>query len=296
MKTSETGLPILLGAIALLGGSVMACAETSIDITVMNDDRAIPATVVIPDGAGPFAAVVMNHGHGGGRQENGGFAGIASALADRGILSIRMDFPGSGDSDVSFTEGYLSNMISDSNASLQYILDNYDVDAGRLGIFGYSMGGRIAMTIGGSEGNPYRAMGLLAPSADWGQEMMVSFLGGQDAFERLYAESGGDAGYAAFVTRWGQTQDLSRRWFDEMIASRPLDLIGAYDGAMIVVYGDRDDVVRAGVNDAVVTAYPSATAVVVPGADHGYGFYSDQPDVTTLVETTFADFFAQSLN
>ncbi|MCL4675698.1 MAG: hypothetical protein KJZ59_06680, partial [Pararhodobacter sp.] len=142
MKTSETGLPILLGAIALLGGSVMACAETSIDITVMNDDRAIPATVVIPDGAGPFAAVVMNHGHGGGRQENGGFAGIASALADRGILSIRMDFPGSGDSDVSFTEGYLSNMISDSNASLQYILDNYDVDAGRLGIFGYSMGGR----------------------------------------------------------------------------------------------------------------------------------------------------------
>ncbi|MCL4675699.1 MAG: hypothetical protein KJZ59_06685, partial [Pararhodobacter sp.] len=147
-----------------------------------------------------------------------------------------------------------------------------------------------------SEGNPYRAMGLLAPSADWGQEMMVSFLGGQDAFERLYAESGGDAGYAAFVTRWGQTQDLSRRWFDEMIASRPLDLIGAYDGAMIVVYGDRDDVVRAGVNDAVVTAYPSATAVVVPGADHGYGFYSDQPDVTTLVETTFADFFAQSLN
>ena len=286
----------MLGAGALLGTSVAAYAETSIDVTVMNGDRAVPATVVVPDGAGPFAAVVMNHGHGGGRQENGGFGGIASALADRGILTIRMDFPGSGDSQESFTEGYLSNMISDSNASLQYILDNYEVDADRLGILGYSMGGRIALTIGGSEDNPYRAMGLLAPSADWGQEMMVSFLGGQENYDRLYAESGGDNGYAVFVTQWGQTQHLSRTWFDEMIASRPLDLVGAYDGAMIVVYGDQDDVVRAGVNTAVVTAYPSATAVVVPEANHGYGFYSDQPDVTTMVETSFADFFAENLN
>ncbi|NMA99004.1 MAG: alpha/beta fold hydrolase, partial [Phyllobacteriaceae bacterium] len=176
-----------VGATAILAASTSAQAETSIDVTVMNGDRAVPATVVVPDGEGPFAAVVMNHGHGGGRQENGGFGGIASALAERGILTIRMDFPGSGDSTEPFTEGYLSNMISDSNASLQYILDNYDVDENRLGIFGYSMGGRIAITIGAAEDNPYRAMGLLAPSADWGQEMMVSFLGGQAEYDRLYA-------------------------------------------------------------------------------------------------------------
>src|SRR5690606_12672129 len=126
---------------------------------------------------------------------------------------------GSGDSKEPFTEGYLTNMISDSNASLGYILENYAVDKDRLGIFGYSMGGRIALTIGASSDNPYKAIGLLAPSADWGQEMMVGFLGGQAEYDRLYAESGGDKGYAEFTTQWGQVQQLSRQWFDDMIAS-----------------------------------------------------------------------------
>mgnify|MGYP001458679833 CR=1 FL=1 len=291
----KSALLAAVGATAILAASSGAQAETSIDVTVMNGNRAVPATVVVPDGDGPFAAVVMNHGHGGGRQENGGFGSIASALAERGILTIRMDFPGSGDSTEPFTEGYLSNMISDSNESLQYILENYAVDENRLGIFGYSMGGRIAITIGAAEDNPYRAMGLLAPSADWGQEMMVGFLGGQAEYDRLYAESGGDKGYAEFVTQWGQTQHLSRTWFDEMIASKPLDLIAAYDGAMLVVAGDKDDVVRPAVAEAVVAAYPAATLVTVPGADHGYGFYSDQPDVTAAVEGSFADFFAEQL-
>lgn len=287
---------MLFAAALVLSLSAAAEAETVADVTVMNGERAVPATVVVPDGEGPFPTVVMNHGHGGGRQENGGFGGIAKALADRGILTIRMDFPGSGDSTEPFTEGYLSNMISDSNASLQYVLDNYAVDPDRLGIFGYSMGGRIAMTIGGSEDNPYEAMALLAPSADWGQEMMVSFLGGQTEYERLYEEASGDKGYAEFVTQWGQTQQLSKRWFDEMIESRPLELIDAYDGAMVVLFGDQDDVVRPGISEAVADAYPAATLVSVAGADHGYGFYSDQPDVTSMVQDTLADFFAENLD
>jgi hypothetical protein len=49
------------------------------------------------------------------------------------------------------------------------------------------------------------------------------------------------------------------------------------------------------VGESVVKAYPAASLVVVPEADHGYGFYSDQPEVTALVETTLADFFAKSL-
>lgn len=287
--------PVLLAAGLAMGAAGMAQAETSVDVSIQNGTRAVPATIVIPDGEGPFPVVVMNHGHGGGRQENGGFGGIAKALADRGILTIRMDFPGSGDSKEPFTEGYLSNMISDSNASLHYVLDNYPADAERLGIFGYSMGGRIALTIGGSPDNPYRAMALLAPSADWGKEMMIGFLGGQAGFDQLYKEASGDKGYAEFVTQWGQTQNLSKQWFDEMLASKPLDGIGAYKGAMIVLSGDKDNVVSPAVAKSVVAAYPAATFVTVPDADHGYGFYSDQPDVTALVEGTVADFFAKAL-
>src|SRR6218665_1298420 len=157
MRLATAGMALLLAATSMFAVGA-ALAETSTDVTVMNGARAVPATVVVPDGAGPFPAVVMNHGHGGGRQEGGGFGKLAKALADAGIITIRMDFPGTGDSKEPFTEGYLSNMISDSNASLAYLLANFPADKDKLGILGYSMGGRIALTIAQSADNPYKAV------------------------------------------------------------------------------------------------------------------------------------------
>lgn len=295
MSLVRAGLMAMAAASIALGSSAAVLAASVQDITIDNDGRAVPTTVVVPDGEGPFPVVVMNHGHGGGRQENGGFGKVADALAKEGILTIRMDFPGSGDSKEPFTEGYLSNMISDSNASLDYVLENYPADPDRLGIFGYSMGGRIALTIAGSVDNPYRAVALLAPSGNPGEELMVPFLGGQAEYDRLYAEASGDKGYAEFLTQWGQTQQLSKTWFDELLVSKPLDAIGNFKGDMLIVYGDKDVVVPAEVNQAVAAAYPAAKVVVVPEADHGYGFYSDQPDVSALVESSIVEFFAESL-
>ena len=161
MRVMKTGMTMLAALAFSLAGASLALAETVTEVTVMNGARAVPATVVVPDGAGPFPAVVMNHGHGGGRQEGGGFAKLAKALADAGIMTIRMDFPGTGDSKEPFTEGYLSNMISDSNASLVFMLANFPADpTKRLGILGYSMGGRIALTIAQRAGT--------APTRRWG--------------------------------------------------------------------------------------------------------------------------------
>lgn len=294
MQVVKTGMMTLVASVALLAAT-MAQAETVSEVTVMNGARAVPATVVVPDGQGPFPAVVMNHGHGGGRQEGGGFARLAKALADAGILTIRMDFPGNGDSKESFTEGYLSNMISDSNASLAYLLANFPADPARLGILGYSMGGRIALTIGETEGNPYKAMGLLAPSAGPGKDLALFLAGSEAEYERLYAEASTDKGYADYTTQYGQQQKLSKQWFDELIASRPLETISAYKGAMLVVHGDKDVVIKPAENEAVIAAYPAASIVLVPEADHGYGFYSDQPEVSALVESSFAKFFSEAL-
>ncbi len=295
MRAVKAGIALLAAASLAFASASMALAETVAEVTVMNGARAVPATVVIPDGEGPFPAVVMNHGHGGGRQEGGGFERLAKALADAGILTIRMDFAGSGDSKEPFTEGYLTNMISDSNASLAHLLANYPADPERLGILGYSMGGRIALTIAGAPDNPYKAVGLLAPSADPGKGLLLFFAGSEAEYERLYAEASTDKGYADYTTQYGQQQQLSKQWFDELLASSPLDNIGAYKGAMLVVHGDKDVVIKPAENEAVVAAYPAASIVLVPEADHGYGFYSDQPEVSALVEGSFASFFAENL-
>ena len=157
------------------------------------------------------------------------------------------------------------------------------------------MGGRIALTIAQSPDSPYKAVGLLAPSANPGKSLLLLLAGSEAEYERLYAEAKGEKGYADYTTQYGLSQQLSLQWFDEMLASSPLDGIGAYQGPMLVVHGDKDVTILPAENEAVVAAYPKASIVLVPEADHGYGFYSDQPAVSALVESSFADFFSANL-
>ncbi|MBU1307241.1 MAG: S9 family peptidase [Alphaproteobacteria bacterium] len=295
MRLLKSAMTFLVATALSVAASSGAHAQTSTDITIMNGERAIPATVVVPDGDGPFPAVVMNHGHGGGRQEGGGFERLATALAKAGIVTIRMDFAGTGDSKAPWTDQSLSSMISDSNASLAELLANYPVDPDRLGILGYSMGGRIALTIAQAPDSPYKAVGLLAPSANPGKGLLLLLAGSEAEADRLYAEAKSDKGYADYTTQYGQKQQLSLKWFDELLASSPLEGIGAYQGPMLVVHGDKDATIPPAENEAVVAAYPKASIVLVPEADHGYGFYSDQPEVSALVESSFADFFSANL-
>lgn len=296
MQIVKAAMTLMVAASLAVAASAAAQAQTATDVTIMNGARAVPATVVVPDGKGPFPAVVMNHGHGGGRQEGGGFERLANALGKAGIMTIRMDFPGTGDSKAPFYDGSLTNMISDSNASLAYLLKNYPADPNRLGILGYSMGGRLALTIAASPDNPYNAVGLLAPSAAPGKNLLLYFAGGSEAeYERLYAEAKGPKGYADYTTQYGQKQQLGAQWFDEMLASKPLEHISAYKGPMLVVHGDKDTTIPDAETDAVIAAYPKASFVLVADADHGYGFYSHQPAVSELVESSFVDFFSENL-
>ena len=108
----------------------------------------IPVTLTVPtDTSSAMPLVVMLHGHGGTRDEAGGFTQIAEELADAGIASVRMDFAGCGESAESFRNNRLSTMLADARAARDYAIDTVDVDTNRMGLMGFSMGGRLAITL-----------------------------------------------------------------------------------------------------------------------------------------------------
>jgi alpha-beta hydrolase superfamily lysophospholipase len=157
------------------------------------------------------------------------------------------------------------------------------------------MGGRIALEIVREDDNPYKAMVLLAPSAEDGSEMIVSFLGGEEAYNGYYEEASSEKGYADFTTIYGQEQQLSINWFEEMKESKPLENIENFQGNILVLYGDMDTTVPMEESESVVSAHPNTVGVMIANANHGYGFYSDQPDVTEMVEDKTAEFFVENL-
>src|ERR1700693_5978878 len=128
----------------------------------------------------------MAHGHGGSEEGNGGFAALAETLASRGVASVRMDFPGCGASVEPFTQNNITNMMADVAAARAYAIAHAPIDTTAVGMFGYSMGGRIAML---SASSRYKVLGLLAPMGNDGNDDPNFAPGGP----QRYAESAGKA-------------------------------------------------------------------------------------------------------
>lgn len=264
-------------------------------VRIKNKNREIPAIIRLPDGLGPFPAVVMNHGHGGSKEEHGGFTDISKALAKRGIATIAMDFPGCGESLEPFTENYISNMISDSNASLKYLLENYNVDQDNLGILGFSMGGRISLEVINSKQSIYKSIGLLAPSSNCGKGIMVDFLGGEEKYKGYLKEAMSEKGYAEFENPYIGNQKLSTKWFSEMEVSNPLKDKVIFKGNMLVVYGGKDTTVPPSENEKLLSKYSNSKGVLIEEADHLFGFIKNDKAIKNKVEVAFADFFEKEL-
>ena len=136
-------------------------------------------------------------------------------------------------------------------------------------------------------------MVLLSAAANPGEESIAGILPAGSSIDDAVAAAK-EKGSFDYTTRYGQNLSLSAQWFEDMLVD-PLAAIKNYTGPMLVLHGDKDDVVTDATNKLIVKAYPAAEEVIVPDADHGYGFYSEQPDVTAAVEGNISAFFSRHL-
>ena len=300
----RTSFIILFGLVLMLGcaDDVPPAAKAeieSLDLHFQSRGVQVPATIVKPANAADEAVplVVMAHGHGGSRQEGGGFRMVAEALAERGVATIRMDFPGCGDSTESFAENNLSNMLQDLQAARVFAEAEMRIDPERVGLLGYSMGGRLVSLL--SEIDPsYQAMVAWAPAvSDSSDREMTKTFGSPEAYAefKALAEAHGSATY---TTMWGTELTLGPEWFRDIEASRPQAALAKFKGPLLVIYGDADEAVAPEIAASAITAATSSSETVelkIPTARHGLGFYTNRPEIASQVVTTSADFLAERL-
>jgi dienelactone hydrolase len=266
------------------------------DVTIASRGVGVPATFVRPSGtaASPFPIVVLAHGHGGTRDESGGFRRLAEALAQRGIATIRPDFPGCGQSNEPFTRNNLSNMMADTRAALAYVSRKPEIDANRTGIVGYSMGARVAMLV---LPDGYAAAVLWAPVGLDGPGAVFPLIGGQSSYLELRKRAQ-SAGVTPFVTPWGQHQNLGRKWFDDLETYQPMRAVRSFTGALLVISGADDAIIEPDIPRAVAAAATSsdfAHVEILAGAGHGLGFYDENPAVSEHVIEATSDLLVSAL-
>jgi dienelactone hydrolase len=144
---------------------------TERDVMVGEGERALPGTLAMPNGDGPFPAIVLVHGSGPqDRDESIGankpFLDIARGLAAQGIAVLRyekrtharpQEFAGHGFSVDDET-------TNDAVLAVDALRETPGIDPGRVFVLGHSQGGMMAPRIAAKSGHVAGLVLLAAPS------------------------------------------------------------------------------------------------------------------------------------
>lgn len=142
-----------------------------LDVRVGDGETALPGTLTLPEGAGPFPAVVLVHGSGPNDRDetigpNRPFRDLAWGLAERGIASLRYDKRSHARPDDLLAIGNAltvrQEVIDDARLALKLLRERDEIDEARVFLVGHSLGGTLLPRIALDDRRP---AGLIAMAA-----------------------------------------------------------------------------------------------------------------------------------
>ena len=118
--------------------------------------------LAIPEGAGPFPAVIVCHPHPlyGGSMDNNVVNSLSETLAQASLVSFKFNFRGVGGSQGEFGQGIGER--EDVEAAISFLSTEREVDSKRIGLAGYSAGAGFALPVGFND-DRIRALAAVSP-------------------------------------------------------------------------------------------------------------------------------------
>ncbi|MDD3654564.1 MAG: alpha/beta hydrolase [Desulfotomaculaceae bacterium] len=133
-----------------------------LNTTLNNDGLLLEACLELPEAPGRYPGVVLCHPDPryGGSMSNNVVMAVSDALTRAGIASLRFNFRGVGRSQGSFGGGVPEQ--GDARTALDFLIHHDEINTTRLGILGYSFGGRVALPVGSTD-RAIRAIAGISP-------------------------------------------------------------------------------------------------------------------------------------
>lgn len=193
------------------------------------------------------------------------FVQLAEALAQVGIVSLRIDLPGRGDSEGNSIDLTVEGDLHAAHTAIDVLAEQPDVDPERLGLVGISWGGTLAATLAGHD---RRVAGTVlwsnAPgdALDWKPAL-------QDFGERKAAEVFGNL--------------IGAQFYPGLRQLNPLEDLTRTRGPVLLIYGTNDEVVPSveieRAQQRLTEAGTPNEVVGIEGADHVFFSHAWQQHV-----------------
>ena len=118
--------------------------------------------LAIPEGAGPFPAVIVCHPHPlyGGSMDNNVVYSLSETLTQASLASFKFNFRGVGGSQGEFGQGIGER--EDVKAAISFISKVEEVDSKKIGLAGYSAGAGFALPVGFKDAR-IKALAAISP-------------------------------------------------------------------------------------------------------------------------------------
>lgn len=216
------------------------------DVTFTTSDGIALRGWYIPSRNG--AAVILAHGHANNREP---LLPEAALLADHGYGVLLFDFRGHGESgDAAVTLG--DHERRDLRAALDFVAAQPDVDPGRIGGLGFSMGAAVMVQVA-AEDERLRAVVIESayPTLDAVIDQKLNLPG---------------------IIRGPLVRFVEWRNDGEIDDVRPVDdLCNISPRPVLLIYGDQDEVLPPGSQQAIFeAACAGAERWLIPGVGHAY--------------------------
>lgn len=224
------------------------------DITVKHHGREVSLTYYTPDDTERYPAVVLSHGYNGHQTD---FALTCEYFANSGIACAALTFCGGSTRDVSgypTTEMSLFTESEDLIAVFDYVKEDPKVINNQIFLFGGSQGGLVSALTAAELKTKVRGLILLYPAFQIADNWRMNF----PTMEEIPEEK----------EFWGLT--LGKKFFVDMRELQVFDVIGDYEGPVLIMQGSEDVIATAGTAKRGMQCYKDCRLEMFMGEPHGF--------------------------
>ncbi len=215
-----------------------------------------------------FPVCIIFHGFTG--QKTGtkfSYVQISRQLEKQGIGSLRMDFLGSGESDLGFENMTFSEELKEAIIQLEKVLEMPEVT--EIYVLGHSMGGAIASEVAKRYPQIIQRLCLWAPAYSLPATLRQLQNERQSVAKGIYDHGG---------------FKISEDFVEDIISWNLYKDLGIYQNKLLVIHGTKDTTVPYAIHKKYLRSFtPDLEFLTIPDGDHNFDKLAD---MNTVMDAT----------